>query len=339
MKKLLSVSLSFALAMPLLVEASAAQEVTVDNFAHAESTRFFTRTVARGGFGKFVHNPELVPVTSQFIVRPNRDTLYSSAVFDLDAGPVSISLPDAGKRYFSLIAISEEQYTPGVSYGAGTYRFDRQQIGTRYVLIGVRTLVDPNDASDLQAAHALQQQIKVSQPGGPGSFEQPAWDPASQDKVRSALLGLAETVGDSRGMFGTPGNVDPVRHLIGSASAWGGNPERDALYLNRTPSQNDGNQVYRLKIGQVPVDAFWSVSVYNAAGYFQTNPLSAYTLNSLTAKRGADGSVEVRFGGCDAEQANCLPIMPGWNYMVRLYQPQAAILDGSWKFPEATPLR
>lgn len=36
-------------------------------------------------------------------------------------------------------------------------------------------------------------------------------------------------------------------------------------------------------------------------------------------------------------RANCLPIMDGWNYTVRLYQPGPEILDGSWAFPEAQP--
>lgn len=334
---------AFALALPLLsasllVGATEPVKVTVDTFPRAESARFFGLTVKRGGFGHFVHNPELVPASSQVVVRPNRDTLYSSAVFDLDAGPVSITLPDAGKRYLSLIAISEDQYTPGVVYGPGTYHFEREQIGTRYVLIGIRTLVDPNDAQDMQSAHALQQQIRVVQPGGPGTFEQPAWDQTSQQQVRAALLALAAGVPDSRGMFGPREQVDPIRHLIGSASAWGGNPERDALYLNVTPAQNDGKTRYQLSVGRVPVEAFWSITVYNADGYLQPNPLNAYALNNLTAQRGADGSVRVQFGGCDDQQPNCLPITPGWNYMVRLYQPQASILDGRWRFPQAEPM-
>jgi hypothetical protein len=61
-------------------------------------------------------------------------------------------------------------------------------------------------------------------------------------------------------------------------------------------------------------------------------------LNNLTAKMDADGSITVQFGGCDAKVANCLPIFPGWNYMVRLYRPRKQILDGTWKFPEATPV-
>jgi hypothetical protein len=63
--------------------------------------------------------------------------------------------------------------------------------------------------------------------------------------------------------------------------------------------------------------------------------LNAYTLNSITAKKDADGSVTVQFGDCDGKIANCLPIFPGWNYMVRLYRPRKEVLDGTYKFPEA----
>ena len=60
------------------------------------------------------------------------------------------------------------------------------------------------------------------------------------------------------------------------ASAWGGNPEKDALYLNVVPAHNDGKTVYRLNVKDVPVDGFWSISVYNAKGYFEPNPQNAY---------------------------------------------------------------
>jgi hypothetical protein len=160
----------------------------------------------------------------------------------------------------------------------------------------------------------------------------------SQKKVRDALLTLASTLPDTKGMFGPKADVDPVRRVIGSASAWGGNPEKDALYLNVTPPKNDGKTVYRLDVKNVPVDGFWSVSVYNAKGYFEPNALNAYTLNNITAKKGADGSMAVQFGGCDSHTTNCLPITPGWNYLVRLYRPRPDILNGSWEFPEPRPV-
>ena len=37
-----------------------------------------------------------------------------------------------------------------------------------------------------------------------------------------------------------------MRHLIGAASAWGRNPERDALYLNVVPAKNGGTTAYKL---------------------------------------------------------------------------------------------
>jgi hypothetical protein len=150
-------------------------------------------------------------------------------------------------------------------------------------------------------------------------------------------LVLASTLRETNHMFGARGQVDPVRRLIGAASAWGGNPENDATYLNVTPAKNDGATVYKLNVKDVPVDGFWSISVYNAEGYFQKNPFDAYTLNNITAKKSVDGSVAVQFGGCDGNIATCLPTVPGWNYLVRLYRPRAEILNGRWKFPEAQP--
>ena len=58
---------------------------------------YFALVVKKGALGKFVHLREL-PIDS-IVVRPNRDTLYSEAVFDLDAGPVRITLPKAGNRF------------------------------------------------------------------------------------------------------------------------------------------------------------------------------------------------------------------------------------------------
>jgi hypothetical protein len=205
------------------------------------------------------------------------------------------------------------------------------------VAVAIRTLVDPANPKDIGEVHALQDAIQVSQQS-PGNFEVPDWDPMSQKKVRDALLALGSTLANFKKAFGAKEQVDPIRHLVASAAAWGGNPDKDATYLNITPAKNDGATVYRLGIKDVPVDGFWSVSVYNAEGYFQKNPYDAYTLNNITANKSADGSVAIQFGGCDGKVLNCLPIEPGWNYTVRLYRPRAQILNGVWTFPQAYPV-
>jgi hypothetical protein len=312
--------------------------VNVDNFARAETDMYMARTVKEGGFGKFSHNRTPTEIDKQGVIRMNRDTLYSFAVFDLDAGAVTITLPDPGNRFMALQIIDEDHYTPMVVYKPDPVTLTKQKIGTRYVVALVRTLVDPNDPGDLDRVHALQDAIKVSQQGQ-GTFETPNWDQASQKKVRDALLVLASAGGTFTKAFGSKSEVDPVKHLMGTAAGWGGNPETDATYVSFNPAGNDGTTVYRVHVKDVPVDAFWSISLYNAQGFFQKNDRNAYSVNDITAEKNADGSVDVQFGGCDDNKApNCLPIMKGWNYTVRLYRPRPEILSGKWKFPEAQPV-
>ncbi len=311
------------------------QLVSPDNFARAESDLYFSGIVKDNGFGKFHHIRELTPIDHQVVIRQNRDTLYSAAVFDLDAGPVTVTLPDSAGRFMSLQVISEDHYTTQVAYAPATVTLTRDEVGTRYVAAAVRTLVDPNDATDLDAVHALQDAITVAQDAR-GTFAVPDWDLASQKTVRDALVTLATTLPDTKRMFGTAAETDPVRHLVGSANAWGGNPQRDAFYLTVVPPQNDGTTVHRLTIKDVPVDGFWSVTVYNKDGFFTANEENAYSLNNITAVKDADGSTTIQFGGTGA--ANVLPITPGWNYTVRLYRPRPEILDGSWTFPAAQPV-
>jgi len=313
--------------------------VTLDNYNRAQADVYFAGAVKNGALGKFFHGRALAPVDQRGIIRPNRDTLYSMAVFDFDAGPVTIALPQAGKRYTALQMINEDQYTRAVVYGAGPHVLTREMIGTRYAIAVVRMLVDFSNEQDVQQVHSLQDALKVSQPHT-GTFVVPNWDEVSRKKVQAALLQLGTTVTDTRRMFGgQESELDPVRHLVGSAMLWGGNPERDALYLPITPAHNDGGTIYKLTVRDVPVDGFWSVAVYNAEGYFQPNPYNAYSVNSITAKSSPDGSVAIQFGGCDGAVPNCLPVTSGWNYTVRLFRPRPEVLDGRWKFPLAAGQR
>ena len=331
---LLAATSSVALAQP---PSGTAVPVSVDNYNRAQTDVYFGQIVKAGAFGKFRHGRELAPIVSHGIVRPNRDTLYSFAVFDFDAGPVAVTLPDAGKRFMVMQVVNEDQYTPAVFYGAGRHTLTKEGIGTRYGLVVVRMLLDPANPQDVPQIHALQDVLTASQQSH-GKFEIPDWDPASLKKVHAALLRLGETISDTRRMFGATDQVDPVRHLVGTALVWGGLPEKDALYLPVTPARNDGTTVHKLTVKDVPVDGFWSVTVYNAEGYLEPNQYNAYSVNNIIAKKGADGSVAIQFGGCVGEIPNCLPIMKDWNYTVRLFRPRPEILDGTWKFPEAQPV-
>jgi hypothetical protein len=313
--------------------------VTPDNFIRAESDIYMAGQLKDDAFGKFKHTREVAPVDKQLIVRLNRDTIYSSAVFDLDAGPVTITLPDPGSRFLSALVINEDHFNPAVYYGAGTHTLRKEDVGTRYAMVGVRIFVDPSDPRDMQQANALQDAITSSQPGGPGTFAIPQWDPVSQKKVREALMAVSNTLPDLRYAAGpNSASVDPVRRIAAAASGWGLNPDRDAIYLNVFPEKNDGRTAYRLAVEDVPIDAFWSVTVYTADGFFQPNALNAYSINSVTGRKGADGAITIQFGDCARDTPNCLPVTRGWNYMVRLYRPRQEILNGTWSFPVAQPM-
>lgn len=131
-------------------------------------------------------------------------------------------------------------------------------------------------------------------------------------------------------MFGTRAEVDPMVHRIGTAAGWGGLPEHEAYYVLEDPRLPIG--CYRITAKDVPVDAFWSVSVYDANGFFAANDLGAYSVNNISGVKNDDGSVTVHLGG-SGEEPNSVPLPEGWNYTERMYRPQPEVLNGSWTFP------
>jgi hypothetical protein len=307
-----------------------AELVNVDNFARAESNRMLAAVLRdTGGINRWLYNRQPIPLDHQTVIRQNRDTLYSASVIDASEG-VTLTVPDAGDRYLSAMFVNQDHYVMAVIHEPGDHHLTVEQLGTPYVLLGVRTLIDPGDPDDVAAAQALQDAFEIDAPSEE-PFELPDYDGASFTATRQALLELARGLGSFEHAFGTPDAVDPVRHLIASAAAWGGLPEDEAMYLNVDPGLPVGE--YKLTVRDVPVDAFWSISLYNAQGYFEPNERNANSVNSITARADADGSVTVHFGGCADDRSNCLPIMEGWNYTVRLYQPRPELLDGTWTFP------
>ncbi len=312
--------------------ASAAEKVTVDNFVRAETDTTFKGYAAKGAFGKFLHIRGMTPIDKQDVIRMNRDTLYSAGVFDLTK-PVTIVKPDPGKRFQSMLVISEDHSMLPVEHGAGRFTLTREKVGTRYAMVLLRTFADPNDPADMKAANELQDRVQCEQ-ATVGTFEVPDWDEASLRTVRDALNVLAATKSDLSGMFGDKTKLNPIDQLLGTAAGWGGNPKEAAVYQNGVPTRNDGKTPYVLTVRDVPVDGFWSITVYNAKGFMEPNALNAYSVNNVTAKPDPNGSVTVHFGG-DPGSVNFLPVTEGWTYVVRMYQPRKQVVDGSWKFPDA----
>ncbi|HZC94021.1 MAG TPA: DUF1214 domain-containing protein [Mycobacterium sp.] len=310
--------------------------VNVDNFARAETHRMFADIQAvAGGTGNFRHNRTPARIDEQTVIRMNRDTLYSFAIVDL-AQPARLRLPDPEGRYLSAMVVNEDHFVNSVFHDAGEHTLTSDQYGSRYVLVGVRILVDPTDPADVAAVAAVQDALAI-EVGSAEAFVKPDYDAASMDATRNALLALSGGLNTFDRTFGARADVDPVRHLIGCAAGWGGLPTSEATYLGVDPKVPVG--AYELVFKDVPVDAFWSVSVYNAKGFFEPNTKDLYSVNSVTGVRNNDGSITVRFVPSTAGDLspNAIVTPEGWNYLIRFYRPRPEILDGSWTPPTLTP--
>ena len=191
--------------------------------------------------------------------------------------------------------------------------------------------MDPNDEQDMKAAHQLQDAVMVKQ-AELGKFCVPDWKEEEVEQMRETINVISATVPETSKMFGKKETLDPVYHMLGAALGWGGLPAEAATYAPVVPKKNDGKTPYTLTVTDVPVNAFWSVTLYDDEGYMPDNEYNAHSFNNITAKKAKDGSITIHFGG-DPKADNFLPIVPGWNYLVRMYKPGQEILDGNWKFP------
>ncbi|WP_217352075.1 MULTISPECIES: DUF1214 domain-containing protein [unclassified Ruegeria] len=312
--------------------------ITADNFVRAANDLELRKYVElAGGINRFFHFREPTPVENQPTIRMNRDTLYSTAVVDISEG-ATLNLPDVGDRYMTAMIVNQDHYINDVFFGGGTYTLDMETFDTPYVIVYLRVLVDAADADDVAAVNMIQDAMSI-EANASNPFVAPNYDEEAFEAVVAQLLPLGALgfVPDSSRMFGTRDNVHPIRHMLGTIAGWGGLPETEAFYPAFFPGLPVG--AYKIEVPHdVPVDAFWSVSMYNADGFYEPNTLGAYSTNSVTGAQNADGSMTIHLGDCHDGRVNCLPITEGWNYVVRLYRPRQEVLDGSWTFPAAQPV-
>ena len=127
----------------------------------------------------FGHRRQLVDHTARAVTTPNNDTLYSSTVIDLSAGPVRLDVPDFGSRYYSIAFL--DAYTNNFAYlgtrvnggKAGSYRIAspdwREQprdgvplirAPSHHIIAIVRIVID--GAADYDAVHRLQDKLMLT---------------------------------------------------------------------------------------------------------------------------------------------------------------------------------
>ncbi len=223
--------------------------------------------------------------------------------------------------------------------------------------------VQPPHVTD-QPIIALMQRIGI-EPGK--SFDIDKVDPAIKAGLETApedalklmawkVASLARVVNgwsmntDTMGVYG---NYYLKRAIIAQFGL-GANLPEDAIYplnlADETGKPLDGGSDYVLhfeKGATPPVDAFWSVTLYDAQGYQVANSLNRFAVSSwMPFKTNPDGSLDLYFQnaspGADKE-ANWLPAPKGpFNLTMRLYAPRTEALVGKWSPPpvvreQATP--
>ena len=59
----------------------------------------------------------------------------------------------------------------------------------------------------------------------------------------------------------------------------------------------------------------------------------------VTTKNFQRAETDMYFAKAVKNGANCIVTPPGWNCSARQYRPRKEVVDGTWKFPEAQPVR
>jgi hypothetical protein len=147
--------------------------------------------------------------------------------------------------------------------------------------------------------------------------------------------------------MGVYGNYYLKRAIVTQVGL-GANLPEDAIYplnlFDNTGKPLDGANKYVLhfdKGAAPPVNAFWSVTLYDSEGFQVANTLNRFAVSSwMPFKTNADGSLDLYFQndspGNDKE-ANWLPSPKGaFNLTMRLYSPKSDALTGKWNPPSVT---
>jgi hypothetical protein len=307
--------------------------------------------------------PTLVAAGDDVVPRTNNDTFYKGAALDLRSEPVVLGASaSADDRFYSFQLIDDRnvnyrniiapagKYT--LYFGERPAEIEGEAIeapSAMSVVIARVEVEDKRDAEDLAAAKAVYDGTTLS--GIPPSefsrldlLSAFSADVAVEAHRRMdeafATVPFKETV---VGPGQAPGRDVPyLLHSAGTKGGWGAaEPEHssyEAILFDADGEEMKGSSgPYSVTTELPPVDAFWSVTVYDTerGGYLHPNAANRYHYNGTTAARNADGTVTVTFKRtCSAADGNCLEVPVGrFDVAVRYYRPRAEIVSGKWQFP------
>ncbi|MCA0927079.1 DUF1254 domain-containing protein [Ruegeria profundi] len=322
-----------ALTAGVVASSVLAQEtVTPETYVRAEVDMSFAQFQLNAGsdVNRFYYIRKPTPLNAQAVVRMNRDTLYAGAVVDTEGG-ATVTIPEfPDDRYFSILVIDNDHYAPVVFYEPGTYDIPSD---TKYVSLIMRIqIMDPSDPADVALVNEMQNKFRI-EASSHDLFPEPQWDVDSMLALRSEyekeFQQFAQYEPD---WMGPRGEVNEDTRHLAVAGAWGLFPEKDAVYINYTGPAS-AEACYSATYEVPPNDAFWSITVYGADGFMESDN---NIVNDRNVSLNDDGTFTVHYGTAAlcGDQPNRVDISDGWNFLMRIYRPGQPVLDRTYTPPD-----
>ncbi len=288
--------------------------VTLENYEVAESDLAFDNVTKLVGMNTFFHFPTgAFDLDNQTVVRMNRDTYYSAAIIDTTQG-ATVTIPETGGRYLSVMVVQNDHYIDQVFLEPGTHEITSD---TNFAMVAMRIRSNQSDPDDDAAIAALRAGVTL-EVGGNASHVRPNYDMEQLVALRDELTVEGTKLGSLMGMQGAHGTIEPMMHLYGTAIGWGLLPDAQAQYLGSPKFDNDGCYMASYSAPPFNDPGFFSITIYDADGWIYTED---GILNEFNMSLNDDGSFDAYFGEC-GDVENNLPTVDGWNYILRIYEPR-----------------
>lgn len=269
--------------------------VTEDNYATIESSRQFIKNQDLAGINKLLHKRQLTPTDNQPVVRMNRDTYYSLAVVDVSKGAY-ITMPKLPEgKYMSIQGVTEDHRIQAMQYGSGKFHLTTHTGTHLYLVIRL-------DSTFTEAeAKKYQDKMQITAKSN-NKFKAEQTNKESFEKVENSLKmqisGILKQDGAEAlyGMFTDTADASKElftkkKYAVGAAIGWGGAQIIDNVY--EVSGNYPMDKCHQATFADPENEAFWSITVYNKAG-FMFNDVAH--INSNTATMNKDGTYTVSLG-------------------------------------------
>jgi len=308
--------------------------------------------------------PELVKAGDDKIVRMNNDTFYKLAFISLENGPVRLQSKKSNDNRFSSFQMMDDRNVNfrNVIRPKGTYTLfhgdkpatiegEAIEAPSKLVALIVRVEVkDRNNADDVRDAKAIFNGITISGPKITSITKLDLLGGFDENVVKEATRQMEETSKSTpfsdlvAGPDDVPDKVPYLRLATGTKYGWGGpvtsHSAYETIFADKSGKPMVGkNGAYTITTEEPPVDAFWSITVYDTdrGGFLHPNKDDRYHINNTAAVKNGDGTVTFLFKTkCGKDDVNCLEVPEGqFDLATRYYLPKEAIRSGEWTVPRA----